>query len=70
MYKKRILFALLAISIFSLSGCVSNTYERGEATWTDRCKRYGFKVGTDAFANCMLTEHNAYRKRLQDFLDD
>jgi len=78
MYTKQILFALVAISTISLSGCMGammgSSYDRGEATWKARCERYGFEPGTEGFAKCMSTEYNAYRnreqKRLQNIWSD
>lgn len=46
--------------IFLLSSCV--TAEEADKKVNDRCKEYGFKLGTDAYAECLQKEWEIYKK--------
>jgi hypothetical protein len=44
-------FAALGVALFA-GGCV--TIEERRALDAERCRGYGFRTGTEAFAQCML----------------
>lgn len=49
----RMLACMVTLS-FLLLGCASQ--QKLQAADSQRCAGYGFKPGTDAFANCMMTQ--------------
>ena len=56
-----------------LAACQTTTPEMLLANQNATCAGYGFKPGTDAFANCMMQmdrdEQAEYRRRQQDLSD-
>jgi hypothetical protein len=58
-------FALVVLTVFTLPGCQSSQPGVGEAWMSGaevrakdeaNCRSYGFKPGTDAFANCLMQQ--------------
>lgn len=55
---------ILIIIMFFLSACESTIMKASY----ESCSKYGFKEGTDGFANCILTEGSERRKRIDQGL--
>lgn len=49
-----VLFALLALFGLSLSGCATVSPEEQHFSDQSQCANYGYKPGTNQFANCMM----------------
>lgn len=50
----RPLAGLTVLLTLFITGCVSMTPEERRALENQTCSSYGFRRGTDAFANCLL----------------
>jgi len=50
----RLLAGLGMLLTILITGCVSMTPEERRAIDNQTCSSYGFRRGTDAFANCLL----------------
>jgi hypothetical protein len=62
-----IFIALTQVACADLSKFVEDRREAREQAWIDEasksCIRYGFKTGTDAFAQCIQSDVNAAKAR-------
>lgn len=57
--------ALALTALAALAGCVSDAELRQQDE--ARCAGYGFKPGTDAFANCLQQENLARRYQFEQY---
>ncbi|MCO4317853.1 hypothetical protein M8997_011735 [Phyllobacterium sp. 21LDTY02-6] len=61
-------YLLLALVPLAVAGCIT-----AEEEDQNNCSSYGFRPGTDAFANCMMQQglrHDDERRRYMDVLEE
>lgn len=59
--KNRLIMLLAVGGCLLAAGCETTSDAELQAKFQAKCEKYGFKPGTDAFANCLMeTEQNYY----------
>ncbi len=66
---KRIKTTLVLLACICLSACETTSDAELQTKFQAKCEKYGFKPGTDAFANCLMETEQNYYAALSGFMN-